>query len=351
MFRDDSRRAMERISFCTITALAATVFVSGCANFGAKKDGQTAKHWGEVRSQIKLQLARQQYEQGLVDEAIEFIQESLGWNANSGEAHLLLAKCYLEQNKISAAHRAAQKAADIMEESSELESIEGMVAERMGQYGLAVNHYHRARMIDDTVVEYLMSEAECLVSSGKPEQAQALLVSRVMDYGNDPSIHALLGEIALHIGDRESALESFSVALDAGRLDPVMTEEYALLAVEMKRYGEALAVFEPMLSNREKKASGSIIRASAKCMLELERMEEAKELLRDHLARDHDDLEAWYLLAKAGIVSGDLMTTRPKSDRCEATCPKFAADITVRRVCEPACGALQVCGGIAGDPC
>ncbi len=282
----------------------------GCTATHAERRVEAEQRWEGVRSRIKLQMAQQQYEQGMVDEAVTLIEEALGWEPENGDAHLLIARCYLEQDKVAAAHRAVELAADLCEDTAELSFVRGMVAERMGQYDKAALFYRHARMIDDAVVEYLMSEAECMVMLGKPYDAQALLVSRVVDYGNDPGIHALLGEIALHVGNHAQALESFRIVLDSGSFDPVIAEECALLMARFNHYGEALAILNRLVGQYPGLVSGSVERTIAACLIALGRTEEAKGKLTVITTKNPGDAEAWYMLAQAGIVTGDLPTVR-----------------------------------------
>jgi Tfp pilus assembly protein PilF len=317
MLNDKNTRSRRRYRIVA-PLMAAAALLAGCAEqsnkFGGKPrqevNGESRQDWGTMRAGIKLQLARQQYDHGSPEQAVGLIEESLGWNPDSGDAYHLLAQCYLELGKVSAAHRAVERAAELGAASPELSSLRGTIAERKGQFAEAHHHYAGARALDDTRVEYLVAEAECLVALNRPDEASALLIEHLIDYDNDPSINALLGEIALRMGDEKSAARWFRSVVISGHHDPVVTEQYALLAVRAGDYASALATLQPLISQYGDALPASVARAAAKCQIALGQVESAKKTMRVALQNNALDLETWLLLAKAGIMSGDQTTTR-----------------------------------------
>ena len=295
---------------------------SGCTMTHAQRRIAAEQHWNEVRGRIKLQLARQQFEHGLVEDCTDVLKESLTWDPNNADAHILMARCQLEQGKVAAARRSIEEAARLDSENSDLAFVRGIVAERSEKYEDALAFYRQARLLDDTQVDYVLAEAECLVTIGDADEAVALLESKLVDYDNDPSIHALLGEIALREGNDADAASAFRAVLASGRYDPLIAEQYAVLAVRLGLYSDALAVLQPLMNESKKDFPPSVIRAIAESMLALNRAEGAKMTLRELLDEHPDDVHAWFLLAKAGIQSDDLQTLR----RCAVNLARIAPD-------------------------
>ncbi len=304
------------VSVGMVVALA-----GGCtANHQARRV-QAEQHWNEVRGKIKLQLARQQFEHGLVDEAVSYLEESLGWDTKNVEAFMLLAECRLSQGRIQAAERAIEHAYELDSQNAKVLSVRAMIAERTKRFADALRDYRLAREIDDTEVSYLIAEAECLVEMGQADEALRLLETTKLYYDNNPSLLALSGEIALKLGDRDSAEQAFRAVLAAGHYTPVIAEEYALLAVRSHRFAEALTVLQPLFDKHGDQLAPSVIRAVAKCMLELNRPEAVKMTLRGVLKNNPDDYAAWILLAKAGIKSGDMGSARRGASNAERLAP------------------------------
>ncbi len=302
---------MIRKSYRAVAALAAGLLLSsaaGCATTHADRKIKAEQHWGQVRGRIKVQMASQQLERGLVDEAVEYLSEALKWDPDNAEANRLLALCRLEQGRMSAAQRASERAAALAPDDAGIASVRGMVAERRGRYEEALGYYRQARGLDDADVQYLVSEVECLVALDRSEEARRLLEAHLVDYDNDPSLHALLGEIALREGRNDSAAYAFRSVLTAGRYDPVIAEEYALLATRLGQYRDALTVLEPLIRERDGDVPGSVRRAAAQSMFALHQYDDARRMLTALLGADPNDGQAWHLLAKLAIATGDSAT-------------------------------------------
>ncbi|MEZ6084388.1 MAG: tetratricopeptide repeat protein [Phycisphaerae bacterium] len=315
-------RLKTAINWMTLASVGAMVCATtGCSANHQQRRVQAEQHWNEVRGKIKLQLARQQFEHGLVDDAVSYLEEALGWDTKNVEAFMLLAECRLSQGRIQAAERAIEHAYELDNQNAKVLSVRAMIAERTKRFADALRDYRLAREIDDTEVSYLIAEAECLVEMGQADEALRLLETTKLYYDNNPSLLALSGEIALKMGDQDAAEQSFRAVLAAGHYTPVIAEEYALLAVRSHRFAEALTVLQPLFDKHGDDLAPSVIRAVAKCMLELNRPEAVKMTLRDVLKNDPDDYAAWILLAKAGIKSGDMGSARRGASNAERLAP------------------------------
>jgi Tfp pilus assembly protein PilF len=297
---------------------------AGCSMTHQQRKMKAEEHWGQVRAKVKLQMARQQFERGHTDDALDFLDEALTWDKQNPEAYLLLARCRMEQGKLSAAERAIKRAVRFgPHDDPRIAATRGMLAERRENLAEAIGFYQEARAADDTEVSYLISEAECLVAQSNPQAARALLEAEAANYDDDPSIHALLGEIALRAGDAVGAARAFQSVLATGEYNPVIAEEYALLAAGQGRHRDALTVFERLIEKQgEGNVAPSVLRAAGECMLALRQTEPAKRLLHRITRRDPDDAAAWVLLARAGIATRDAQTTRTAAEQLRRLVPR-----------------------------
>lgn len=302
--------------------LLAAAVVPGCTVTHKERQEKAEQHWNQVRSRVKLQLASQQIERGRIDEAIKFVDEALSLDDSSAEGYVLLGRCYLEQGKLAAARRSIERAVSLDFPTAPLMSLQGVLAERQGRLDDALLYYRQARGMDDSNVSYLIAEAECLVAVNRPEEAASLLRSSLVDYDNDPSIHALLGEIALRMGDEPLAAQSFRTALASGRYDETIAEEYALLATRSGDYTGALTVLERLMKSGDSEPADSVVLASAQCQLALNRTEAAKQTLTRFLNKHPDETRGWLLLARAGMATDDLPTMRRGADRARQLAPR-----------------------------
>jgi cytochrome c-type biogenesis protein CcmH/NrfG len=105
--------------------------------------------------------------------------------------------------------------------------------------------------------------------------------------------------------------------------DPVIVEEFALLAVRSGHYHDALSVIEPFVRERgEANVPVSVLRAAAECMLALQRTEPARKLLGSVVEKNGNDVHAWLLLARCGIAMGDAHATRRAADNVRRLAPR-----------------------------
>ena len=279
----------------------------GCAQSPHEKLKQDAQsHWSEVRADVKVQMARQQYDSGQIDDATATLQEALSYDPEFARAYALLARCQLESGLVKAARRSADHAARTLKNDPELEAARGLIDERMGDLAGALRHYRTARRLDDETVEYLLSEAECLVGLDRQDEAVQLLDEQLSAYDNSPSINALLGEIALARGEDEKALEAFRLAMSGGATDPLVIEQYIVLAARQGACHDALQSFgvldDPDAGTGQ---SMSLLRAVAECQVKLNRTESARKTLRDMVRRDPNDVETWRLMARVAVQMDD----------------------------------------------
>lgn len=291
---------------------------------------------------MHYQLAVQQFERGQIDAAIDTITEAIAADDSSAEQYLLLAHCRLEQGKLASAREAALRAQRCDPQSAEVEYTLGVLAERTDDLTEALEHYHQAGALDAGVVDYLVAEAECLAALGRPESALMLVSENLGRFDSDGTLEMLLGQICLLIGDRESAVHHLRLAMERSGCGPmaqaapaehtvadgptgcdVLIEEYGRLLSETGRSAEAVTLLRPYVETRPD-VSPSVVTALAVAQLNLNRADEAKQLLRDEVRRSPDHLPSWMLLAQAAVRTDDWLTARRCAERLEQLAPHSA---------------------------
>ncbi len=316
-------------SAVVIAGLLLVLPQSGCTSHSPRRV-QAERHWNQVWARIRYDLASQQFERGQTEEAIETVNEAIAADPSSADQFLLLAHCTLEQGRLISAHKAAEQAKRCAPEVAEVDYTLGVIAERAEQWEVALDHYHRARSLDENVVDYLVAEAECLAVVGRLKEAIALVSANMQRFDSDGTLDTLLAEICLLAGDKETALHSLRLAIERsgcwpGRIEgrvgcAPLIEEYGRLLSETGRHAEAVALLHPYIEARHD-APPSVVTALCTSYLETARAPEAKRLLRDEVKRRPDNATGWMLLARACVMMDDWMTARRCADQLERLLP------------------------------
>lgn len=308
-----------RLTFAVTLLVAA-----GCANMThQERRDQAQRHWEQVRAEVKLQLATQQFEGAEIDAAITTVREALGLNPMATESYLLLARALLEKGDLGEAGRVLVAAEELGLESADLTYTRGVVAERSRDLEQALAFYRRARQQDPSQIDYLVAEAECLVAVERPEEARELVRACMDEFDRDGTLDTLAAEISLVLGDREAAAAAFRRALPLVGDDRLVAEEYGLLLAGMGRFAEAVAVLQPLVDAAGQAGDeipGAVVRGLAQSYLESGHTELPGELLSGWLRRHPHDAAAWFLQARAAMASDDEVLAR----RCTAAVQRLA---------------------------
>ena len=291
------------------------------------------QHWNQVRGQVKYQLAEQQYEGGLFDEAVRAVSESLALDPTQADAYVLLARSYLELGKPASAQQALDAARRAGLASADLLYTEGVVAEQRGQFDTALKHYEHAQSLDPTNVDYLVAQAECLVAMDRPSEALALLDKHAGRVNEDATVTALVAHISQLLGRPEDAANHYRQAIAPDTRDTLITEELGLLLSRSGRHYDALRVLEPLLEDPAGvPVTGGVRRALANCYLATGQADSAVEVLGEYTRANPQDTLAQLLLAKAAITVGDLWTALRAINAAEKREPNHPEVKLVRAV-------------------
>jgi Tfp pilus assembly protein PilF len=291
-------------------SLGLLVLAAGCNTMShSTAKVQAHERWNQVRGQIKLQLAEQQYESGMVEDAAVTLREAINLDPTQPAAYALLTEAYLELGKTASAEQALTLADRAGLSSAALTYLTGVIHEQRGRLGDAVEAYGDARELDPRNVDYLVAQAECLVSLGKPDAAIALLNENADRIDNDGTLSALVGHIAVMLDKSDLATERFGDALAADTGSKLVAEELGRLLVRTGRCEEALALLNPLVDGKgQKSAGGTILRAIATCQLALGHPAKARTTLVEYAQSSPDDAPAQLILAKAALACDDMMT-------------------------------------------
>lgn len=294
----------------TVLMLATLSLTPGCKTpTHAEAKVQAEQRWSQVRGQVKLQLARQQFGRGLFEETIKTLREATTLDA-SAEAYALLAKANLELGKSTTAEQVLMVAGKLGLASAELHYLQGVVLEQRNELEPALDQYEKACSLDATRVAYLLARIETLVALDRAKEALALADASAHQFDDDASVALIGASIAALNGDRRGALERFQNPSIQNSGSRVATEVFGILLASQDRCSEAIRILQPLSDVSDADApemSAQARRTLAECHLTENEPAMAIDVLSTYAAATPGDRASQVLLAKAALAAGEYM--------------------------------------------
>ncbi len=302
---------------------AVSLALAGCTGgildkqFSARPKAEARERWNALRGRVKLQLAEQHLSAGQLEDAEKALNEALALDGPQPESLLIAGKLRFEQGRLAEARSALASAAAQSEPNPEIEYWSGILAERYGNLDQAAEHYARALALNPHDPAYLTARAEALVALDRTAEALELIESRVADFDDDPAVRLLAARISRMLGLRGPAATHAREALRGHEDDPALCVEAALLLGWAGEYGEVITILAPLVhrelrggSDAGRDSFDGVLAASAgrvyaAALLNRDRFDEARTVLKAILSRDPNDLLAWSLFARSALAAGD----------------------------------------------
>ena len=305
------RNSVDRAAgaFCCILLLA----VTGCKTpTHTEAKVQAEQRWSQVRGQVKLQLARQQFDRGLFEDTIKTLKEATTLDPTSAESYALLAKSNLELGKSTTADQVLDAAAKLGLVSAELHYLQGVVLEQRNELDSALSQYVKARTLDSSKIMYLLAQIETLVALNRPGEALALADASANQFDDEASLAVLGARITALMGDAEGALRRFQHPAIQSAGSRVATEELGSLLASHGHCSEAIRILQPLCDPGAPGADGLKVSAGARrslaqCYLEGNEPQLAIGVLLVHAADNPGESASQLLLAKAALAGGEYM--------------------------------------------
>jgi type IV pilus assembly protein PilF len=175
------------------------------------------------------------------------------------QAHLDLARGYLEQRDWTRARDPLKRALDIEPRSAEAHTLMAVLYQGQNEPELAEEYYRRALRHDPDYAMALNNYGTFLYAEGRFEDALVPLRQLVRDTGYRGRAQAYenLGLTELRVGNRERAMQAFERALSFNTVLPRSSLELAQLSFEDGDY-ESAARYYDMFRTRARQTPGSL---------------------------------------------------------------------------------------------
>ncbi len=171
-----------RIAKLSLVALLATLAFGCQANKQHKEWKQQANsRWHNMRSDLMLQMANQQFETGDLDQAQQSVEDALDIDPTNGKLYVMAGRIALERGHLERAYRLFEMAQQNDADLPDAHYYQGLVLQRWQRYDKAQEQYQKAYDIQPDDASYLLAVSEMMVERGQNDEARQVLVEK-LDY-------------------------------------------------------------------------------------------------------------------------------------------------------------------------
>lgn len=282
---------------------------------------KSVQRWNDVRGDVTLRLAEQHFNAGRMVEAEVALNKVMAMSPESAEVFKFAAKLYLERGQLAKAKESVVAAIRAPGADAECEYLAGIVEERYGALDAALEHYLNALQLKPNTPEYVLATAEMCIATDDPHRALELLLTRVRDFDDFPTLSVLAAQVSRMLGLTDDAVNFCRQALPDFPDDAKVRAEIGSILAWAGRHSEAVQALQPIVdrsvgagrkahahSNDTKEPiPASVRRVLAGSYLALGRGVEARRILRTVMADDSTDAYAWILFCRSAISDGELV--------------------------------------------
>ncbi|MCB1281899.1 MAG: tetratricopeptide repeat protein [Salinibacterium sp.] len=286
--------------------------LSGCS--GPSKQSSEFKNEASARldalkAGTEWELARQRYESGDFQQALQGVDRSLALNPQVAKSHTLKGRILVEMGQTQAAMESLARAIALDPEHAEAYFYRGLIFERIARFEEAYQEYSKALEANPEKAQYVMAAAEMLIRMERLDEAEALLVSSSDRHEFTAGIRQTLGHIAMMRHRPQDAVEYFSEAQVLSPDDMSILEDLALSEIEAGHFAEAEAHLQDVIEHQpdDQPQRRDLLHLLARCQMEQDDLIDARQTLIN-LTRGREgaaDALAWTSLGTIAMRYND----------------------------------------------
>lgn len=318
-----------------LAATLALVCLAGCAGHG--KYTTEGKNKGNERvagmkSASEYQQAQQSFLAGDLEKALKAADRSIMMNPSVAKTYVLRGRILLEQSNLEEAVNTFQKAEALEPGNVEAQYYLGIVYERFTQTDKALERYLKASELEPSNPQYAVAAAEMMIDLGRLEDADAFLSRGGTNFEHNAGVRQTQGHLAMMQGDPARAAKLFNEARLLAPDDTMVLEDLVNAQVATGQFADAEFNLGRLLKVKENKDRRDLKQMRARCLTNLDRPLEARDVLLDLTSGDagQRDLESWIELGDLSFVLRDMARLRQSYGRVIALAPHRSEGYTLK---------------------
>ena len=300
--------------------------LGGCMGHGRNtSEGltQAQMRMAQIKSATEWEMAEQAFMAGDLDRSLEKVNNSIAMNPSVAKSHVLKGRVLLEQGALEHARRSLLEAQVIDPMFEESHYYLGMVNERLARQDEALENYKYAAKLNPEEALYAVAVAEVLIDLDRIDDAQTYLDERGGVFEHNAGVRQTLGHLAMMRDDKEGAAAFFREARLLSPEDSSMLEDLIIAQMEIGEFAEAEYGLSRLLAEEENEGRRDLLRMRARCLLELDRVIEARETLLNLTSADGGDVDlvSWLDLGALAYRTNDQTRLRQAAGKIIALAP------------------------------
>ena len=307
-----------------VAAALAAVTLTGCAKQGNherwKADANT--RWQSLRSTALLEMARDQFDAGALDQAEKTVTDAAAIDASNPKLHLMAGRISLERGQLERAYRLFEISAELDETEPETFYYQGVVLQRWHQYDAALTAYQKAYDLDRDNPARMLAVAETLVALDRPREAIALLEEKKYYFDQNAGLRAMLGHLYTMQQEPRLAVENFRQATMLNPENMRLQEELALAQLAAGASTDAAATLRLLLARPEYEHRADLRRSLAAAEADTGRLSEAREIYIQLTRHDPSHGADWLRLGEVCWKLDDLGGALIAANRAISVAPR-----------------------------
>jgi tetratricopeptide (TPR) repeat protein len=289
-----------------------TLVMAGCAR----------DHWRAMRTDIKFNLAREQFEHGDLDHAETTLKEALAVDPDNAEIHCLAGRIALERGQLERAYHLFEMAIEHDPKLASAFYYRAIVAQRWQRYQDALAGYEHAYDLRRDNAAYLLAVGEMLVALGRNDQALELLSDKVRYFDQNAGLRVAVAQLHAMRGEWDQAVDLFQQAALLQPDNLQTAEDLALALAAAGRHDDAIDALQRLIDRRGGEPRADLLRALAESYRLTDRHRDARQVYVELVRRDPEDGESWLRLGELAWQAGDLSGALTASQRAMAVSPR-----------------------------
>lgn len=242
------------------------------------------------------------------DAALGYFREASRHGDNEARCHFLLGRHLVEMGRYEEGREALSQAIALQPNHAPARTLLGFAWLREGDSERAVSELRAACRADPQYTPASTQLAAVLLEQGQLDEAEKLAGRAVQLQPDDPGAQSVMGRVLLAKGHPGFAEQAFRNALEKHPDNPELRAGYATARWQSGGVEEAAGIFSEVA--RSGFRPPEMMRDFARCLLDLGRVEPAREILEALHGEGYDDHGAAVARIRAHLAAGDAAAAR-----------------------------------------